>query len=217
MTFSYAYQLSDIKFFYDNAFTLQVDNLQIKPGTILGITGPNGSGKTTLLKILSFLLMPYFGQIKYFDEIVNPKKLFFMRRQTTLLLQETILLNRTIFENIIYGLKVRGDYLELAARVAKALEMVGLDMDFLAKNTQQLSGGEARRVALASRIILSPKILLLDEPFAHIDKQSKQLIFRVLVNLAATCHTTIIFSSHNLAEINGITDNILELRRGNIL
>lgn len=217
MTSPYAYQLNDIRFSYENIFSLQIDNLQIRQGMILGIIGHNGSGKTTLLKILSFLLSPSFGQIKYFDQVVNKRILPVIKRQTALLLQETILLNRTVFENVVYGLKIRKDTKELTGRAAKVLEIVSFNsIDFLAKKAQQLSGGEAKRVALASRIILTPRVLLLDEPFAHIDKQSKQLISNVLINLAATGHT-IVFSSHNLSEINSIANNIIELKQGKVL
>jgi tungstate transport system ATP-binding protein len=213
----FAYQLNNINFAYDNAFNLQIDKLQIKSGNISGIIGHNGSGKTTLLKILSFLINPNSGKIKYFDQSVNEKTVSSIKRQTTLLMQETALLNRTIFANVAYGLQIRKDSKEIRNRVIKSLEAVGLrSIDYLSRNIQQLSGGEAKRVALASRIVLRPKVLLLDEPFAHIDKKSKQLILQTLANLVNT-GCTIILSSHNLSDIDLIANNVIELKNGKVL
>ena len=154
---NFVYQLNNIKFTYGQEFVLHIPNLNIERGIILGITGPNGSGKTTLLKILGFLLTSQQGDIKYFNQLVTHESLPKSRKKVTMLFQDTLLLERTVFENIIYGLKIRNNTKNLEQRVNDALKMVGLDHnEFLHRKNFQLSNGEAKRVALVSRTILQP-------------------------------------------------------------
>lgn len=212
-----AYQLNNIKFTYGQEFILNISNLNIKSGTILGVTGPNGSGKTTLLKILGFLLIPQQGDIKYFNQSSDHKNLEKLRNKVTMLFQDTLLLKRTVYENIIYGLKIRR-CAKIPEQINKVLNTVGLNYhDFIHRKYFQLSNGEAKRVALASRIILQPKILLLDEPLSNIDKVSGQLIIQALQRMITEKQMTIIMSSHDTTNLDRITKNIIKLKEGQLL
>ncbi len=207
----FAYQSRNIEYAYGNNFSLHLDELDIPAGKIFGITGPNGSGKTTLLKLLSFLTIPQKGEIKYFDTKINPAKLAKLRRQVTMLFQDVFLLQRTVFQNIAYGLQLRKDTNNIEARVDQALTQVGLDpAKFSQRHFNELSGGEAKRVALASRLILQPKVLLLDEPMMNIDKQSWQQIVKVLQNLVEQ-GTTIIISAHDQQSLRDLAETVFQL------
>ena len=213
-----AYQLTAIEFSYGKEFVLQIPKLDINAGSMLGITGANGSGKTTLLKILAFLLMPQTGKIKYFNNHVTTQTLPELRQQTTLLLQDTLLLKRTVFENIAYGLKIRKTTQDLRQKVETALIAVGLEPDdFITRKYSQLSGGEAKRVALASRIILQPKVLLLDEPFANIDQESAELIRQALIDMVTHRQISVVISSHNDRSFAKIVNKVIELRNGQLV
>jgi tungstate transport system ATP-binding protein len=214
---NFAYQLNNIKFTYGQEFVLNIPKLNIEQGTILGITGPNGSGKTTLLKILGFLLTPQLGNIKYFNKIPNRKNLPKLRKKVTMLFQDTLLLKRTVYENIIYGLKIR-KCAKIPEQVNNALNTAGLNhIDILHRKYFQLSNGEAKRVALASRIILLPEILLLDEPLSNIDKISGQLIIQALQRMITERQITIVISSHDTINLDRITKNIIVLKSGQLL
>ena len=206
-----AYQLRNIEYAYGKNFSLNLDELDIPAGQIFGITGPNGSGKTTLLKLLSFLTLPHAGEIKYFDIKSTPKKLAKLRRETTMLFQDVFLLQRTVFQNIAYGLQLRKDTNDIKVRVDQALTQVGLDpVKFSQRHFNELSGGEAKRVALASRIILRPKVLLLDEPMMNIDKKSWQQIVKVLQNLVEQ-GMTIIISAHDQQSLRDLAETVFDL------
>lgn len=192
-----AYEINNLQFDYKNSFNFVLPSLEIPANSIFGITGLNGSGKTTLLQLLAFLLIPKCGEINFFNEKVTLGDYQQLRRQVALLLQNPILLQRTVFANVAYGLQVRKAN-DIQQKVAEALSYVDLPVKkFGHKYFNQLSGGELKRVALAARIAINPQVLLLDEPTTNIDKQTKQLIAEVLLQLNRDRKTTIIASSHD--------------------
>lgn len=209
-----AYQLQNIYFTYGGEFALTLKELIIPANEIFCITGYNGSGKTTLLKLLAFLHLPQEGKITYFNQLVTKQNLAKLRSQVSMLFQDTLLLKRPVFENIVYGLKVRGDTEKLPERVKEVLCQVDLPPDkFMFRNYSELSGGEVRRVALASRLILKPEVLLLDEPLTHIDPKSRKIIDETIINFQAEHKTTIILTTHDQKEadkfgFNGIIRRI---------
>ncbi len=159
------YELQGVVRRYGDRVALDVPELAIHPGEIVGLVGPNGSGKSTLLRTLAFLDPPDEGMLLFRGAPACPATPE-LRRQATLLLQEPYLLKTSIFENVAYGVRLRGEK-DPVGRVRKALEAVGLDYDAFARRPwHALSGGEAQRVALASRLALRPAVLLLDEPTA---------------------------------------------------
>ena len=102
------YELKNVQHFYGKQKVLDIQKLIIWPGTITGLAGPNGSGKSTLLKLLAFAMRPSYGEI-LFNNIYAVPFSEKSRFSVTLLTQEPYLLKRTVFENIIYGLKIRGE------------------------------------------------------------------------------------------------------------
>ena len=210
------FELKGIEHIYNNRKALDIKHLAISKGGIIGVRGPNGSGKTTLLKLLAFAMRPTKGTLFF-----NGKPEFpFSKRvrfSITLLTQEPYLLKRTVFDNIAYGLKLRNDTYNLKEKVHEALTLVGLDTSFANRKWSQLSGGESQRVALAARLILKPKVLILDEPTAGVDTNSAQLIKEAILTAKQKYNTTILISSHDHNWLNHICDRRIALFQGNLV
>ncbi|WDP89872.1 MAG: energy-coupling factor ABC transporter ATP-binding protein [Desulfobacter sp.] len=210
------YQLTGVSHFYGHKKVLEIDRLDIPQGAILGLSGPNGSGKSTLLKLLAFAMSPTQGQI-YFkgrpEHPMSPR----VRSRVSLLTQRPYLLKRTVLDNVVYGLKIRKDKKELHRRAAEALDAVGLNFgEFKDRAWHQLSGGEAQRVAMAARLILHPRALLLDEPVASVDTQSAGLIRRASLAARDAWGCTLIIVSHDLIWLNECSDTRISMHKGRI-
>lgn len=198
---------------------LFVPRLDIARGSIVGLAGHNGSGKSTLLKVLGFLLEPQAGELRFDGRPVDRAAYragHLLRRRAALLGQDTCLLSRSVAANVSYGLALRG----LPATgddIAAALALVGLDHAAYARRSwRQLSGGEARRVALAARLILKPEALLLDEPTTGLDRASTAHVKAAA--LAARQHgATLVIASHELDWLSSIADTLLTLEEGRIV
>lgn len=211
------YQIENLVQRYNGQSVLEIDRLTVEPASIIGLVGPNGSGKTTLLKLMAFIQRASAGRIWFdgnearpFDEAV--------RFAVTLLTQEPYLMKRTVFANIAYGLKVRGDRDDMTRLVHDALAMVGLKPDlFSRRQWNELSGGEAQRVALAARLVLKPRVLLLDEPTASVDAASSELIRIASLNARSDWGTTLVVASHDREWLYDISDRVLHLFKGRLV
>lgn len=209
------YQLSNIVQTYGDRTVLNIKDLVLEAGTIIGIFGPNGSGKSTLMRMLAFLESPKSGTILF-----NGKKATItdttLRREVTLLTQQPYLLKRTVQENIEYGLRVRG-ITNISGVAAAALEEVGLlPQTFLSRNWFELSGGEAQRVSLAARLAVRPRVLLMDEPTSSLDEESTERIRNAALRTKAEHNTSLIIVSHDREWLNSISDRTVLIRNGKI-
>jgi len=217
MESEHIYRISNLRHGYGDRFMLNIPELKIKEGMSLGLSGPNGCGKSTLMKILAFLLDPMEGGI-YFNGARCTKEQVSVRDKVTFLLQEPYLLKRTVFENVAYGLKQRRDTDNIKNRVDEAMRWVALPPEeFSQRKWFELSGGEAQRVALASRLILKPRALILDEPISSIDANSAGLIRDAILKMRENYNTTLIVSSHDQAWLNSVTDDVLRMYDGSLL
>lgn len=214
------YRLWDIEAAYGaGQAVLRVPRLDIARGGILGLVGHNGSGKSTLLKLLGFLLMQRSGSLEFDGGLVDAqawRNAHLLRRKAVLLGQDTCLLSRSVSANVAYGLKLRGLPAPREA-IAQALAQVGLDAaGYASRSWRQLSGGEARRVALAARLVLQPAALLLDEPTAGLDRASTAHVKTAIMAARAAYGTTLVISSHDLEWLEGCADTVLTLDEGRI-
>ena len=210
------YEINGLRHAYAGRTALEIERLNIQPASIVGLIGPNGSGKSTLLKMLGLIEKPTQGEIRFNGHRVEPfsEK---ARFRITLLPQEPFLMKRNVFNNVTYGLKLRGNGGSMLKKAHKALAMVGLEGDeFLRRPWYALSGGEAQRVALAARLALKPKVLLLDEPTASVDAGSAQLIKEAALRARQESGTTLVIASHDLQWLFEICDEVLHLFRGKI-
>lgn len=191
---------------YGKQTALALPEFRLEKNEMLLLTGPNGSGKSTLLRILAFLEKPTSGSLRYLGNEACP------RREITLLLQEPYLLRESVFRNVTLGLVLRGKKDDLQGAYDGAMRMAGFDdpAAFAMRWPAALSGGEKQRVALASRLILKPAVLLLDEPTSFIDAKSAKIIINVLKKLRAT-GCGIVCATHDPALCEALDARRLEL------
>ncbi|UCH24191.1 MAG: ABC transporter ATP-binding protein [Deltaproteobacteria bacterium] len=210
------YEIRSLEHSYGDRTVVTIEHLTVQPGSILGLIGPNGSGKSTLLRLLGLIERPTRGKIYFNGRLIEPFS-DEARFLITLLPQEPFLMKRSVFNNVSYGLKLRGNGSNITARVNEALVLVGLPShDFARRPWYALSGGEAQRVALAARLALKPKALLLDEPTASVDAASAQLIKEASLRARQELGTTLIVASHDWQWLYEICDEVLHLFKGRI-
>ncbi|MBT3169152.1 MAG: ATP-binding cassette domain-containing protein [Candidatus Cloacimonetes bacterium] len=188
--------IENLKFAYETKIVLDIKKLEFEKNKIYAILGANGSGKTTLLKILNGLL----GTRKF--KIEN----------SIYVHQNPLLFSGTVFDNVAFGLKIRKEK-NINEKVKDALKLVGLE-NFENRKSKNISGGEIQRVAIARALILQPKVLLLDEPTANVDKQTVRLLEKILQQIKNK--TTVIFASHDHHFAKRISDKIIYLENGEI-
>lgn len=195
---------------------LRIENLQIRKGSITAVIGPSGAGKSTLLRIVNLLEPPTQGELRYFGAPLpsgNAEKLALQRRMN-LVFQKPALLERTVYDNVAFGLRARGfPAQETDRRVKGVLGKVGM----LAQSRQRaktLSGGEAQRVAFARSLVLEPELLLLDEPTANLDPANVELLEKMILGLNREKGTTVLIVTHNLFQARRLATDLLFLFQG---
>lgn len=209
------YELQSLEHTYGEKMVLSIEHLTVQPASIVGLIGPNGGGKSTLLKLMGLIERPTKGRIIFNGRPVEPFS-DGARFQVSMLPQESFLMKRSVFHNVSYGLKLRGAK-NITNKVYEALALVGLDgNNFSSRPWYALSGGEAQRVALAARLVLKPKALLLDEPTASVDVASAQLIKHAAIWARQELGTTLIVASHDWPWLYEVSDKILHLYNGRI-
>ncbi|MCF8110001.1 MAG: energy-coupling factor ABC transporter ATP-binding protein [Desulfobacteraceae bacterium] len=211
------YRLENIEQRYGGKTVLSIPDWSVAEGTITGLCGPNGSGKSTLLRLLGFTDSPARGRI-FFRDRATDIYAGNLRKKATLLPQESYLLKRTVYRNIAYGLRIRGEKKNQRQRVAQALSLVGLDAESFAERPwYALSGGEARRAAMAARLVLNPEVLLLDEPTAGVDAQSAQMMKQAAADAHFKNGVTLVIASHDLQWLEDICTDIFYMFDGKLL
>jgi ABC-type sugar transport system ATPase subunit len=195
---------------------LEIEHLQIEAGEIFAVAGPNGAGKSTLLLAIACLLRPERGEILFKGQPAERLPTLDYRRRLALVMQEPLLLNRTVSENVELGLRFRGVRAEeRARRVRQWLERLGI-AHLADRRAVQLSGGEARRASLARAFVLGPELLLLDEPFASLDSPTRQRLFADMRSILAETNTTAIFITHQMQEALQLGTLLAVMLRGRI-
>jgi molybdopterin-binding protein len=203
---------------YGSKTVLDVASIRVTANKVLAFIGPNGSGKTTLLLCLALLLRPTTGQVYYQGKQIDyNKQLVHMRRHFAVAFQEPLLLNTSVWDNVILGLKLRGVNGQESQKRAKYwLERFGVSG--LAKQAARtLSGGEAQRVNLARAFALQPEILFLDEPFAAVDTPTRQVLFGDMYNILQETHFTTVMVTHDRNEAQTLAHQIAVLVNGQIV
>jgi energy-coupling factor transport system ATP-binding protein len=196
-------------------------NLEVKSGLAHGFCGATGSGKSTLLQHLNGLYRPQKGEVRIGDFALSDPDVDIkqVRRFAGLVFQnpEIYFFEQYVGDEIAYGPKMLYGRDGLAKRVRDAMELVGLDFEkFKDRVTYTLSGGEKRKVALASVLALQPRLLILDEPTAGLDPASRRNVHGILQH-AQTRGSELILSSHSMGDITELTQNLTILSNGRSL
>jgi tungstate transport system ATP-binding protein len=210
-----AFTLNHVVKRYGQRTVLQIDSLSIAAGRTLAVLGPSGAGKSTLLRLLNFLEMPDSGEISFNGQpLTEPEPPLIVQRQVTTVFQRPLLLDTSVWNNVAYGLRLRGQYDQ--ARVAAALEQVGLS-HLTRASSRTLSGGEAQRVALARALVIAPRVLLLDEATANLDPANVSMIETIVGALRRQSQTTIVIVTHNLFQARRLADDAALLLDGKLV
>jgi len=195
-------------------------NLVINRGEIFGLIGPSGAGKTTLLRILNLFEKSTGGRLVFEGIRLNgtcTEKGTNVRKRMSLLFQTPAVFNTSVFDNVAYGLKVRGiDKKIIEKKVAGALNIVGL-LGIEKQKARTLSGGEAQRMAFARAMVYDPEILLLDEPTANLDPANVAKIEEIITRIRSERGTTIVIATHNIPQVKRIADRVGVLLNGELI
>jgi thiamine transport system ATP-binding protein len=205
--------IDNISFSYGDRDILRNFTLQIPPGTTTAVVGPSGSGKSTLLRIIAGLLTPATGTIVLNGHDISriPTHL----RSVGMVFQDNQLFpHLNVYDNVAFGLRMaKVDKQIIAERCQELLNLVGLT-DAAKQSVATLSGGEAKRVALARALAPSPQVLLLDEPLTGLDNELHDRLAQDLQRILHATSTTALLVTHLIPEAEVISDAIHHLIDG---
>jgi NitT/TauT family transport system ATP-binding protein len=196
---------------FDSGYTALRDvDLDVQPERFVALVGPSGCGKSTTLSLISGLDRPTSGTVtvrgRAVDGITDGVGFLFQR--------DALLPWKTVRDNVLLPLQLRGvSGAEARARAAEWIARVGL-RGFEQSFPYQLSGGMRKRVALAQTLVYDPAILLMDEPFAALDVQTRNLMEGELLNLWQGSGKTVIFVTHDLEEAIALADEVVVMTAG---
>jgi D-methionine transport system ATP-binding protein len=200
-----------------SSYLLDNISFDVHKGDRVAIVGPSGAGKTTLLRLLNRLSSPTSGSIYLENTEYRQIPAIELRRQITLILQESKLLGMSVREALAYPLKLRGvAESNIAERISGAIAQLHIPEEWLTRTELQLSTGQKQLVAIARGIILQPKILLLDEPTSALDAGKAHHLVQVLTELTNS-QTTILMVNHQLELAQQFATRVLYLQRGKLL
>lgn len=211
--------LKDIRKSYDSRDVLDVKSLNLEKGRITALVGPSGSGKSTLLKIINGIESPCGGTMEFEGEPIIFGKTIPLetRRKMVLVFQKSVLFNTTVYENIAYGLKIRGVNKALIPdKVTRILDLIGLK-DKAHRKALTLSGGEAQRVAVARALVMEPRLLLLDEPTSDLDPSNVAMIEKLIRHARDSIHASVVVVTHNMHQAKRLADHIIFIMDGQIV
>jgi cobalt/nickel transport system ATP-binding protein len=221
---SSVFELEAVCYHYDALPAVTGVSLTIEAGTRVALLGANGSGKTTLLRILDALYFADAGTVSFHGQTLTEERFhddrfaFDFRRRVGLVFQnpDVQLFNPTVFDEVAFApLQLRWSKNEIRKRVGEALDWmeIGALKD---RPPHRLSGGEKKRVALASVLVLDPEVLLLDEPTAALDPRSQSQIIDMLIGWGGS-GKTVITATHDLGVVEDTADYCFVLDRGALI
>ena len=215
--------LRDVCFNYEGVPALRSLSLEIAQGERVALLGANGSGKSTLLRLLDGLYAPQQGSIQFDGTPLTPERLandnfaFAFRRRVALVFQnpDVQLFNPTVFDEVAFApLQMQWSKDEVRSRVAAAMELMHIS-HLYDRPPYRLSGGEKKRVALASVIVLKPDVLLLDEPTATLDPRSQSQLIDLIQTWKGSTKT-VICATHQLEIVEDIADRVVVMEEGRV-
>ncbi|MDT8068476.1 MAG: ABC transporter ATP-binding protein [Terriglobia bacterium] len=218
------FDLQNVSFDYDGIVALRNVSLAIASGQRVAIVGANGSGKSTLLRLLDGLCFPSAGTVRFGGEEMTLDRLqgsgfaFNFRRRVALVFQnpDVQLFNPTVFDEVAFGpLQLQLPKDELLQRIDQTMEFMGI-FHLKDRPPHRLSGGEKKRVALASVLVLDPEVLLLDEPTSTLDPKAQSQLIDLIQSWKNTSKT-VITTTHQLDIVEDIADIVYVMQEGEIV
>lgn len=215
-------EIDDLHFAHGEREVLRGINLVVPAGSVVAILGPSGCGKTTLLKLIGGQLKPTRGAVKFAGRVVHEQDtdaLYALRREMGMMQQQGGLFSDlTVFENLAFPMRERT---RLPEEIIFDLVMMKLDAVGLrgahALYPNELSGGMARRVALARAIALDPRLIMYDEPFSGLDPISLNVVAGLIARLNAALGVTSIVVTYDVSESLKVADHVAVMAEGVIV
>lgn len=213
---------TDVTLGYGDFTVLQGISLDVKPGQVVVMMGGSGSGKTTLLRAATGQIQPRHGTIKVFGEDIARLSEHDLRctrqRMGVLFQQGALFTDLNVFENVAFPLREHANVSEsqIMERVLNKLDAVGL-RTAAHLNISEISGGMARRVALARAIVLEPELILYDEPFAGLDPISLGITAQLIRRLTDQLKCASVLITHDVAESFAIADQVYMVGLGKLI
>ena len=209
-------EFKKVTFRYPSGFEALKDvSFRINHGEKVGLIGRNGAGKSTLLLHTNGLLLPTVGTVDIGGVTVTKKTLPLVRQTVGMVFQnpEDQLFMPTVAEDVAFGpLNMKLSPEEIDSRVEEALKAVGC-FDLLKSSTNSLSGGEKRRVAIATVLSMTPSILVLDEPTSNLDWVARKMLVELIESFDHTC----LITSHDLGLIKTVCTRVLIMDKGRLI
>ena len=185
---------------------LYIDDLTIESGKIHGLVGPNGCGKTTLLKIIMGIMEADSGSIDYGG--LRPQDI-------TLMSQRPYLMHASVYDNIVYPLKIRGERID-GTRIEELLGRTGL-LDIKDQYAGSLSSGERQKLSFLRAIVFRPKMILMDETLSNLDADSEKLFREMIIERHIEDGSTWLIVSHQWDAMNDLFDEVHHMDKGRIV
>jgi tungstate transport system ATP-binding protein len=208
-----ALEARGLRMAYDGRTVAALDGLAAAPGEVAALVGTNGSGKSTLLRLLALVEPPAAGEVLLLGRAVgrSERERAARRREVTLALPGPWLFAGTALGNVARGLAARGvPRAERRERALRALEEVGA-AGLAGRDARRLSSGESARVGLARALVLETPVLLLDEPFAHLDPEGVPAA-RAAVERRAAAGTAVLLAAADPADLHGLPARTVPVR-----
>ena len=215
-------EIKELSFFRTERPIFKKLDLAVPRGKIIAVMGPSGSGKTTLLKLIGALLSPAEGRILvegHDIQKLSRTKLYDLRKTIGMLFQNGgLFTNLNVFENVAFALR---EHTELADEIIREIVLMQLEMVGLRGARElmpnELSGGMARRVALARALVLNPKLMLYDEPFTGQDPITMGVLLKLIKQLNQVLGLTSVIVSHDVSETLSIADYVYVIAESKIV
>lgn len=203
-----------------STITIAVDHLtfSVNRGEIFGILGPNGGGKSTLIRLIATLLVPDQGRIKVFDHDVDKEPMIVQRLINRVSVEASFFKKLSPMENLLYGARLYGvDGRRIHADVLTILDRLSIPAKNINRPMEEMSRGMQQKVAIARALLSTPMLLLLDEPTTGLDPRSKKEVQSFIRELQEKQDTTIVLTTHDMAEADLLCDRVAIMDSGRIV
>lgn len=213
-------EFNDVTYSYREGSQNALDHISLnfRQGEWTSVIGHNGSGKSTLVKILMGVLEGYDGEIKVDGAVMTRENLPDTRKRFAIVFQnpDNQFVGATVEDDVAFGLENNGvERNEMVKRVDEALRAVNM-LEFRTHEPSRLSGGQKQRVAIAGALALQPELLILDEATSMLDPQGRREVLEILRKIHRERMTTLIYITHDLAEIN-VSDHAVVMKDGQVI
>ncbi|MDD4169445.1 MAG: ATP-binding cassette domain-containing protein [Desulfotomaculaceae bacterium] len=207
-------EFQNVSFVDGDKAILKNISVNIEKGDFISIVGPSGGGKSTFLKLCSHLISPTNGNVVFKGKNYTEYSPMELRKSIAYCFQTPYLFGDTVLENINFPFSIRNEKLD-QERVIDIFSMFHMSIDYLDKNTQNLSGGEKQRIALIRSLLFMPEVLLLDEVTSALDAENAKIVENVIASLNGE-GVTVLWITHNLEQSRKYANKLLTIEAGEV-